>query len=402
MPSSIAPTPLHIAIDGNEANVANRVGSNVYAYQLLRALQQLTEQRQIKVTVLLADPPLADLPTATKTWQYQVIGPHPMWTQIALPWHLWQNRYLYQVFFTPGHYAPRVAAVPYVSSVMDIGYLHYPDQFRAHDRVQLSQWTKYSVQHANKVIAISEFTKQEVSAHYGRHPSDIVVAYPAVEAPLDLPPSTVQRQVLKKYGIRQPYLLYVGTLQPRKNLERLIEAFELVQDKALAAVKPPFQDQRSRRWYQARIQLVIAGKVGWLADSILERIKASPYADDIVVTGYIDDQTKQVLYRSAACQVLVGLYEGFGIPPLEAMQLGIIPVVANGSSLPEVVGKAGIKVNPEQPSAIAAGLWKALTLSPAQRSLQQRAAIAQSKKFSWHSSAEKVLAVLEQVAAAGK
>ena len=142
---------IRIAIDGNEANIPNRVGSNVYAFEILHQLWQLTKKAsKFSCVVLLAGEPVADLPPARKNWQYKIIKPTRLWTQWALPLHLfWQQR-AYDVLYTPSHYAPRISAVPYVSSVMDLAFLEFPEQFKKNDLYQLKQWTQYSVRRAEK------------------------------------------------------------------------------------------------------------------------------------------------------------------------------------------------------------------------------------------------------------
>ncbi|MDQ3008134.1 MAG: glycosyltransferase family 4 protein [bacterium] len=375
---------MHIALDGNEANVANRVGSNVYAYQILKALEKLTAQDKTAhtVTVLLSQPPLKDLPPARRNWRYKVVGPAPLWTQFALPLHLFTNKQLYNIFFTPGHYAPRLSSIPYVSSVMDLAFLEYPEQFNQQDLLQLRDWTKYSVMKARKVITISQFSKKQIVKHYQREAMDIVVAYPAVH-PVPLPSESFATDVLKSFNITSPYILYVGTLQPRKNLIRLIEAFELLH-----------QNPKNKR----PLQLVLAGKVGWLAQDILDKVASSPVSDRIVLTDYIDDEAKTALYYKAKCSVLIGLYEGFGIPPLESLQQGTVAVVSKSSSLPEVIGDAGFLVDPVSVKSIARGLEQAVNLSAHQRARLRKQARLQVQKFTWEATAKIIFDTLLEVA----
>lgn len=387
---------IRLAIDGNEANVSNRVGSNVYAFEILRELENLTQQRpDIEVTVLLSSPALKDLPQTRTGWTYQVITPRKLWTQIALPIHLFLHRHRYDVLFTPGHYAPRLSSIPYVSSVMDLAFLTYPDQFKSNDLLQLKNWTAYSVRHARRVIAISEFTKQDIVRWYHKQPEEIVVAYPAVTEPSSFVLPTRAKARLKKLGVRQPYILYVGTLQPRKNLEKVIEAFELLTHQ-LTDSNYQKSARRAKKALSAP-QLVLAGKVGWLAGGILDRVKESPLADRIILTDYVSEETKRILYEHAACSVQVGLYEGFGIPPLESLLYKTIPVVANSSSLPEVVGAAGILVDPTDARDISQGLLTALTLSAKDKAKYAKAARQQLKRFSWSKSADLILTTLEEV-----
>lgn len=376
----------HFAIDGNEANVSNRVGSNVYAFELINALSELVRNdRRIQVTILLSSKPVKDLPRTRKWWRYHVIKPSKLWTQWALPIHLFLNAKQYNVFFTPGHYAPRISAVPYVSSVMDLAFLTYPEQFKKSDLLQLTNWTAYSVQHAKKVIAISHFTKQDIIKRYKKNETDVVIAPPAVTPPNFIPSAKDGAQVTKKFGIKDPYILHIGTFQPRKNVLRLIEAFEQVSRKLAS---------NSLKHQPKKYQLVLVGKIGWLADPILDRIKRSPFSAQIITTGYVSEEEKITLLRFAQCSTHLGLYEGFGIPALESLHLGTIPVVANQTSLPEVVGEAGILVDPFSVIQIAQGIEQALSLRARDRAKLRKTGRAQLQRFNWQKSAQIVLDTL--------
>jgi glycosyltransferase involved in cell wall biosynthesis len=390
-----------IAIDANEANVPQRVGSNAYAFEIVSALEKITADREdIQITILLANKPLSDLPQPRSGWQYKTFGPTPFWTQWALPFHLFWNADKYDVLFTPGHYAPRVSSVPYMSSVMDLAYLYFPKQFKRKDFLQLKEWTRYSVKHAQKIVAISEFTKQDIIKNYKISPSQIVVASPSITVQKVDIKEKERLDILKKWGIHHPFLLYVGTLQPRKNLIRLIDAFE----KVVGQESESSQKRQKRERLRAAtpkldsLQLVIAGKVGWLADEIIQKIKNSPISDRIIVTGYVTEQEKIVLYQEAVASVLVGLYEGFGMPPLEAIQQSCIPIVSNTTSLPEVVGEGGILVDPKSTTDIAEGIIKVLELPTKERAKLLRKGRQQLKKFSWEVSAQKILEALEKIA----
>jgi glycosyltransferase involved in cell wall biosynthesis len=376
-----------IAVDGNEANVAARVGSNHYAFELLKELEHITRQLpEIEWSILLTQSPLNDLPKERAGWHYIVISPKPLATQLGLPIHLFLHKGEYDVFYTPGHYAPRWTGVPYVSSVMDLAFLHFPEQFRAVDLVQLRDWTAYSVKKAAGVVAISEATKKDVSKAYGTSSSHIVVAPPGFTPPPRLSAARC-RALRRKLGVTWPYILYVGTLQPRKNLERLVEAFELLHQRQAGSGKRKLHHR-----------LVIAGKLGWLTEPLLKRVAASPLSDQIVLLGFVSEEEKRALYEGAATSVLVGLYEGFGIPPLESLAAGVVPVVANTTSLPEVVGKAGILVDPLNPKDISLGLWRALTLTPANKQKLLAHGRTQLTKYTWTKSAWAVLALLQKVA----
>lgn len=375
---------LHLAIDGNEANVPNRVGSNVYAFEIIRQLELLLrDYPNIKSTVLLANPPQSDLPTPRTGFSYQVLAPHPLWTQLALPFHIHTHPRRYQLLYTPGHYTPHWCPIPSVSSVMDLGFEVYPHFFTDSDVYKLSKWTRASVKNASQVIAISQFTKKEVHRLYHKKLSQIQVAPPALSSLPILTTAQIDRQLVK-LKIDQPYLLYVGTLQPRKNLLAVIKAFEILKNQLAG-------DKKSTKNKYADLQLVLAGKVGWLAEPILQAIEKSPYRASIRQLGFVTDEQKVALYSKAEASVLIGWYEGFGIPPLESIALGCVPVVANTSSLPEVVGQAGIQVDPAQPQQLSDAWLNILTASGKQKAIWRSAGKRQLAQFSWSNSAQVVL-----------
>ncbi len=390
---------LKFAIDANEANVKNRVGSNVYAYQLLCELYQLSAKRSdLDFTILLSTPKQADFPPTRKNWRYVLVRPSKFWTQWALPIHLFLHRQDYDFFFTPGHYAARFSAVPYMSSVMDLAYLHFPEQFQGRDLIQLKHWTAYSVANARKILTISDFSKSEIIKFYRRSAKDILVAYPDAQL-TEAADQTTIRKYFKENLINQPYFLYLGTLQPRKNLLTLIEAFESMQ-RQLAALN--LDRRQHKRATLSPPILVIAGKLGWLTDAIVERAKSSAFADQIRLLGFVDEKLKEPLYRHAAASFLLSYYEGFGIPPLESMRAGCLPVVSNTSSLPEVVGKVGFKVSPKNPKQIAQVMLEILQMSKKEQLRQKRLMQKQCLNFSWHHSAQLLLAELEALAQENK
>ena len=153
-----------IGIDGNEANIEKRVGSNQYAFELLRALKDLKSGDSFYI--YLREQPLPDMPREDNNWHYKVFGPKKFWTQWRLPLELYFGKTKPQVFFTPGHYSPRWSPVPTVISIMDLGYLKFTEQFTKKDLYQLTAWTERSVKSASHIFAISESTKNDIIKAY--------------------------------------------------------------------------------------------------------------------------------------------------------------------------------------------------------------------------------------------
>ena len=267
-----------------------------------------------------------------------------------------------------------------------------PDlKFKKKDLTQLKIWTQFSAQHAKKIITISEFSKNDVIKSYHRQKLDVVVAYPALRDNLDRVSLSDISEVMTKYQLTSPYFLYVGTIQPRKNLVTLVEAFESA---CRFSASANFKNARQKKLPE----LVIAGKIGWLADAFLNRVKQSTFVNQIKLIGFVNDQDKRSLYAGAQALIQVGLYEGFGLPPLEAMAVGTLCIVADNSSLPEVIGNAGLIVNPTKPALIANALKRVLVMTKKEKGVFRQKMRQQIQKFSWEKSAQIVLNTLQEVA----
>ena len=368
-----------IGVDGNEANIKNRVGSGQYAYELL---QQFAKIKDHQFLVYLKGQPLQDLPHQSENFKYQFFGPARLWTQIALPFRLLLTKKP-DVFFSMTHYGPRFSKVPYVITIFDLSYLHFPGMFKKSDLYQLRSWTKYSITNSAHIIAISQTTKNDIIKNYQVDPIKITVTHLGYDQKFKPQTKNVIEKIKKKYKITGDYLVFVGTLQPRKNLEKLLEAFNnLTQSTELKTQK---------------LHLVIAGKKGWLYDSIFAKVKDLNIEHKTVFTDYVPDEDLSALISGAKAYVLPSLWEGFGIPVIEAQACGVPVVVSNTSSLPEIVGESGVLIDPESVASISEGIKKVLTDQNLRKVLISRGE-QNIKRFSWAKCASETLSVLEKVA----
>lgn len=364
-----------IGIDGNEANVEKRVGIGKYAFELLQQFEQF-EISNLEFVIYLKSRPLEDLPKEREGWQYRVVGPSKLWTQFGLPLDLYLNKPRPNVFFSPTHYAPRFSPIPTAISIMDLSYIHYPEMFRKSDFLQLRNWTAYSVKKAAKVFTISQASKNDIIKCYHIEPSKVVVTYPGVKI------KTQMSKLLKeKYDIGGGYILFVGTLQPRKNIVRLIEAHSIL----------------IRQLADPNILLVIVGKKGWLYEEILEAPKKFGIEDKVKFLEFVPDDNLPLLYKNAICFILPSLYEGFGLPVLEAMHYGTPVIVSNVSSLPEAGGEAVLYVDPTDTNDIAKKMAMLINNEKLRKELIKKG-YKQVKKFSWGKTARETLKVLEEIA----
>ncbi|MBP9719241.1 MAG: glycosyltransferase family 4 protein [Candidatus Levybacteria bacterium] len=366
-----------IGIDGNEANVENKVGIGEYAFQLLSQFSQFRVQSS-EFRVYLKEKPREAMPMESGDWKYRIVKPYKLWTQIGLPLDLYRHKPRPAVFFTPTHYAPRFSPVPTVISIMDLSYIHFPELFAKKDLYQLQSWTKYSARNAAKILTISQSSKNDIIQIYGRKEHDVIVTYPGIKQPYKeriVPMNELQ----KTYGISDKFILFVGTLQPRKNIERLIAAF--------AKISPSHKD----------VQLVIIGKPGWLYESILAAPQKYGVEKEVIFLSYVDDKALASFYTHAVCYVLPSLYEGFGLPVLEAMSYGCPVITSNVSSLPEAGGDAALYVNPLDIDDIASQMTNVIDNKSVRVAMIEKGK-QQVKKFSWEKTAKETLSVLEQVA----
>jgi glycosyltransferase involved in cell wall biosynthesis len=365
---------MHIGVDGNEANILNRVGSNIYSFKLL---DEIFKTNKIdKFTIYLKARPVNGWISFSSNWTYKVLNPGFMWTRWRLPYELYTSRKQPDVFFSPGHYSPSFCPMPLAISIMDLSFLYYPEMFKPYDLYKLKNWTEFSIKHASHIFTISEFNKAEINKQYAYPLEKITVTYPGVDA--DVAKRTRDKKAISiirnKYKIDFPYLLYLGTLQPRKNLVRLINAFDSL--------------------HLENIQLVIAGKKGWYYEEIFSEVVKLGLDKNVIFTDYLDEDVKNELLRNAICLVLVSLYEGFGIPVAEAMAMGTPVLVSDGSSLKEIATDVGIYVDPNSVKSIAGGIRRAIQLNESKRNDISVKSKNISLKYSWHKAAEKTMEVL--------
>jgi glycosyltransferase involved in cell wall biosynthesis len=372
-----------IGIDGNEANVSERVGVNTYAFELLKNLWKLQDEWKDRdeFIVYLKEKPMDDMPKETDCFRYKVIKGKGLWILTKLMPDLFFAKPKCDIFFSPSHYVPPIAPMPRACSIMDLGYLKYSGQFRKKDFWQLKAWTAISIYISKAVFAISNSTKQDIVRHYPHSIGKIYVtplAYDKGQFNLDISDEDVRR-VRTRYSIVTDYVLYLGTLKPSKNIEGLIEAFSRIGNQ-----KP-------------EIKLVIAGKKGWLYEPIFEKVKKLGLTGRVIFTDFVPERDKPALIKGARAFILPSFWEGFGLDALNAMACGVPVVASNVGSLPEVVGSAGILVDPYNIDSIAEGIKEVLLAPKAKYNSMVEGGLAQAKKFSWEKTARETLKVLENV-----
>jgi len=368
-----------IGIDGNEANVKKRVGISEYAYELLvQFASGKFSGKDTKFVVYLKDTPLPNLPAENDFFTYRVLKPGKLWTQWRLPLDLYFHRPRPDIFFSMTHYAPRFSPIPTVVAVMDVSYVRFPELFNPSDLYQLQNWTAYSVKKAKRVLTISNSSRDDIIKAYKKPAGKVITIYLGIKNIVSLEPRVYgMNQLQAKYHISDRYILFVGTLQPRKNISRLIEAFSKLEDKDL--------------------DLVVIGKKGWQYEEILAAPKKYGVEDKVKFLENIPDSELAIFYQHAICYVLPSLYEGFGLPVLEAMQHNCPVITSNISSLPEAGGDAALYVDPENVEDIAEKMRKLISDKTLREELIAKGK-KQVQKFSWEKAAKETMEVLQDVA----
>lgn len=368
-----------IGIDASRATSARRTGTENYSLHLIRALLALNRRPTFRL--YFNQPPDEGLFPATTD---QRVMPFPrLWTHLRLSWEM--VREPPDVLFVPSHVLPLLHPRRSVVTVHDLGYHYHPEAHTLSQNLYLRASTRFNAHAAARIIADSEATRQDLARCYGAPSEKVVVVYPGRDESFQpVTDAAKLASVRQQYGLSETYLLYVGTLQPRKNLVRLVQAF------AALLQNPPEPALPSN------LQLALAGQKGWLADEIERSIHELGLTERVALPGYVPDEDLPALLSGATAFCFPSLYEGFGLPVLEAMACRVPVVCANSSSLPEVAGDAALLVDPLSVDDIAAGLFRILTDGDLRHTLVGRG-LDQIQRFSWARCAAGVLQVLEEV-----
>jgi glycosyltransferase involved in cell wall biosynthesis len=307
-------------------------------------------------------------------------SPRWTWTPLVFPRDLARRR---ADVAHVQYFIPPSAPCPVITTIHDVAFRRFPALFPLKHRLLLNLLIPSSARNAAAVITGSEATRRDLMELYDL-PSERIVVTPYAADPIYRPMDVdeARRAVKERFRIRAPYLLSVGVLQPRKNLVRLVRAFNRIA-----------RDIPHR--------LVLVGKEGWAGEELRRAIAESPAGREPVFTGYVPDADLPALYAGADIFVYPSLYEGFGLPPLEAMACGAPVITSNTSSLPEVVGNAGVTVNPLDTDALARAITDLLQ-DEARRSALRAAGLQRAGQFHWDHTARATIEVYRRVVAAAE
>ena len=271
-----------------------------------------------------------------------------------------------------------------INTIYDLTFKFYPETMDKRNLKRLEKDIAYSIERADHIITISECSKKDMIEHLGIEADKIDIIYPGVDFEhFNRKPSENEvNEVKRRYGLPDNYLLYMGTLEPRKNIPTIIEAFGKLKQR---------NDEASKR-----VKLVVAGKKGWLFEEIFNKVSTLGLEQEVVFTDYVREEDKAIIYHLARAFVFPSVYEGFGIPVVEAMAASVPVITSNTSSLPEVAGEAAILVEPNDASQITEAMYRLIKDEVYHAQLVHKG-LVQAKKFNWDSSAMKLKAVYDKV-----
>ncbi|HOU23063.1 MAG TPA: glycosyltransferase family 1 protein [Anaerolineae bacterium] len=304
-----------------------------------------------------------------------------LWEQLELP-RAAQREHL-ALLHSPVNVQPLLLPCQGVVTVMDLSFLVYPRSFRPQQRLYQTVFTRVSAQRAAQVIAISLQTAQDLVRRCGTNASKIAVIYPGVDSSFRPAEPAAIQAFRQRRGLPERFILHVGTLEPRKNLPVLLRAFD-----------------RARSSLPAGCKLVLAGGKGWLYEPILRTIEELQLESEVILRGFVPDEELPLWYNCADVFVYPSLYEGFGLPVLEAMACGCPVMAARSSSLPEVVGDAGLLLTQHQPEVWAEELVRVCSNATMRAELRELG-LERARQFSWTKMARETVRVYREVLSGG-
>jgi len=396
---------MKIAIDGSRLTDSAKAGPANYALSLVSALKRVDKVNDyiIYLRTEPADFLKNNLFDSSPKFDYKVLKPSFPWTQLVLPFACLLDSP--DILFLPDPTLPfwRPSGVKVVITVHDLGFEYLP-QFRNFlQRALLENIPLYASRLAEKIIAVSEATKRDVTEKFSINPDKISTVYEGVDFERFQAPDAAMKEkdIKSKYDISGDYILFVGTVQPRKNLVRLIKAFSVIANGCELKQITTNKNKRPREICGMEesdkpLKLVIAGKRGWLCEEIYKAPRNFGVEDKVLFLDRVPSEDLPPLYRGARCFVFPSLFEGFGLPILEAMAAGTPVITSNISSMPEVGGEAVVYVNPLDVKDIAAGLQSVLINDSLRQKLVEKG-MTRAKQFSWEKCAKETVAVFKSV-----
>ncbi len=369
-----------VGIDASRAVSIAPTGTEAYSYHLIRALLAEADAPE-RVRLYFRSPPTsAPVPAALSSAEWRVMPFPRLWTHLRLSWEM--ARHPPDLLFVPAHVLPPVRPARTVVTIHDVGYRYFPQAHPWRQRLYLDVSTRWNARVASRVLADSQATRDAITREYGTPADKISVVYPGYDGDLAPVRDPVRlAEVRARYAIPGDYVLYLGRIQPRKNLARLVMAF--------AQVLP----------HHPALTLVLAGPAGWCEADIHAQVREAGVEGRVRFPGYIAGEDKTALISGARLFAYPSLYEGFGFPVLEAQACEVPLLASAASSVPEVAGEGALLVDPLDTAAIATGMRRLLDDAPLCQHLVAQGR-ANLRRFSWKEAARAVWRIFQEELAA--
>jgi glycosyltransferase involved in cell wall biosynthesis len=342
-------------------------GVSRYVHSLLSYLPQVDSAISYCAFLGPGLPEYAGWRTSRSLWTTGSPPARVLWEQLVQPWAA--RRQALDLLHAPVNIGPLMAPCPLIVTVHDLSFRHFPHLFRPARRLYQEKLTRATVQRAASVIAVSQSTRDDIVQSMDIPLERITVIPNGVDAEMRPMEEKAVAELRRRYQLPEHFVLSLSTLEPRKNLELLLEAYASLVHRGMIGHK-----------------LVIAGGKGWYYATIFASVERLGLSDRVIFPGFVPEGDKPLWYSAADLFVYPSLYEGFGLPPLEAMACGTPVVVAATSSLPEVVGDAGLYIDPHDPSDLACTM-AALLHDSGRRHKLREAGLEQASRFSWRKTA---------------
>jgi glycosyltransferase involved in cell wall biosynthesis len=358
-------------------------GIHGYIAELLQRLP--SADADIRYTAFvgqLASSWVSAMPARSTRWPTERPAPRIVWEQVFLPGVCARERLdlLHGLAFV----SPLLCPCPTIITVHDLSFALFPEFFRGPNGMYLRLFTRIACRRAARVITVSENTRADVMRLYSV-PGERVAAIPHGVGPAFYPRPTAQvAEFRRARGLPDHFILFVGTLEPRKNLVKLIEAFSNLKSRHSPRVREI-----------SNLKLILIGGKGWYYDQIFAAIERMNLKDHVILVGYVPNKDLPLWYNAADVFAFPSRYEGFGLPVLEAMACGTPTVTSTASSLPKVAGDAALTVSPDDVDALSAALHRALTDTALRQELSSRG-MARAATFTWEETARRTVAVYRQ------
>jgi glycosyltransferase involved in cell wall biosynthesis len=374
-----ASSSIHVGLNAHLLSLTlnyRGAGINSYIYHLLRCLEQADSGQ--RYSVFLSERRFASQRLALHYSRWPTYRPvvRILWEQLVLPLVLRQTGVdlLHALAFA----GPLATTCPFVVTIYDLSFLRYPEAFRPWNRCYLSRFTAISARRARRIIAISESTKRDVVDLLGVPADRVDVVYCGTDESFRLLPAAAVDHFRRERALPERFILFLGTLEPRKNVQALVRAYG--------------------RWHAADPsipKLVVGGGKGWYYDQIFTAVEALGLAGEVIFPGYIGQEELPLWYNAADLFVYPSRFEGFGLPVLEAMACGTPVVTSNVSSLPEVAGDAALLVPPDDEAQLIEAMRRALGDMALRQEMRAKGQ-AHAATFTWERTARQTAAAYER------